>query len=829
MFFSCFVNKCFTNVLSLVAKVLRLITRLLITLSDTITLLIIELYHSVEPLIKKFLVLITCRVKTRFVLKRCSSDILTCQFFCNICFLRKILVQNRMINGFEYGVQICNIHANFSFTQKNIASKKQVDNNIFLNEAFVDKPFSSRKYVVSCGFALLKLRKKCNGVSPACFLMDSFVSTKSLSREFSSTAEIESERLKYSILEDLKGDKWPTDCLIKRKSVNGYVQNVQNQILRCKREQRLDFIAFHVFDIRNRIFSIDKVLNESKSSSYDQVGYSDLIRKSDKFVLLKQTKLINLLKLPPCKVVMVEIPKANGGKRSLGINMPVDKVLQRMFLNFLDVLIEEELKPEVFAYRKGRDARMAVASVYAKLNRVKYIEQMCLCSVDIEKCFDNFFHHQIIEQYPFPKEYRFMLRRWLTPNLLDKNRDFKNLGKVNRGVPQGSILGPSIANLLLSNAFPENILKERGEDRRKVWADIFSYADDIILIANNQAIFHRHLTKLRKNLKRIGLSLNDKKTKFFVCIKSKVKFQFLGFEFLVMARDQLKRSPLLSNMKNLHSLKEGTKGFGIILRPSPEKVRDIKKRLKTTIKRILHQPRNEIYKSFQQINSVLLGWGSYYYFSQGCIYGKRLDNYVFIYLRKILVKKFRYNGLLRPKWVAYNLLGLGKLNPNGKKWQPRALQYVKNSSKIAKYIYIWYCGDTFSRLSITSFLLNSKMRKQNYYAFQDGFKKSINKLVTKRLKSDLKVKLFDEQNGLCLVCKEQMDDKFLLSRSPKLHIHHLVPRSVSNKINLNKKSYESRKNKVLLHENCHLVLHKSNLFQDSYLLRASVPKNPIIS
>ena len=63
------------------------------------------------------------------------------------------------------------------------------------------------------------------------------------------------------------------------------VQNVQNQILRYKKEQRLDFIAFHVFDIRNRIFSIDKVLNESKSSSYDQVGYSDLIRKSDKFVV----------------------------------------------------------------------------------------------------------------------------------------------------------------------------------------------------------------------------------------------------------------------------------------------------------------------------------------------------------------------------------------------------------------------------------------------------------------------------------------------------------------------------------------------------------------
>jgi hypothetical protein len=77
----------------------------------------------------------------------------------------------------------------------------------FFNEVSVDKPFLVRKYVVSYGYALLKLRKKCNGVFPACFLMDSFVKTKVLSREFSSTIEIESECLNRSILEDLKGEK----------------------------------------------------------------------------------------------------------------------------------------------------------------------------------------------------------------------------------------------------------------------------------------------------------------------------------------------------------------------------------------------------------------------------------------------------------------------------------------------------------------------------------------------------------------------------------------------------------------------------------------------
>lgn len=161
---------------------------------------------------------------------------------------------------------------------------------------------------------------------------------------------------------------------------------------------------------------------------------------------------------------MLEIVKINGNKKLLGISMPIDKVLQSMFLNFLDVLLEEKLKPKVFGYRKGRDARTAVASVYIKLNRVKSMEQTCLCSVNIKKCFDwNTFYDQIMKQYPFPKNYDFLLFRWLIPNFINKK-----LKKVNYRIFQGFVLGSSIANILFSNAFPKNILKKRGKNKRKV-------------------------------------------------------------------------------------------------------------------------------------------------------------------------------------------------------------------------------------------------------------------------------------------------------------------------------------------------------------------------
>jgi len=108
---------------------------------------------------------------------------------------------------------------------------------------------------------------------------------------------------------------------------------------------------------------------------------------------------------------MVEIPKVNGGNRLLGLSMPIDKVLQQMFLNFLDVVIEKQLSPDMFGYRKGRDARGCVACAYSKLNRSLYLEDISIGSINIKNFMDNIFHDKIFEEYPFPIKYKWLLNR----------------------------------------------------------------------------------------------------------------------------------------------------------------------------------------------------------------------------------------------------------------------------------------------------------------------------------------------------------------------------------------------------------------------------------
>ena len=154
---------------------------------------------------------------------------------------------------------------------------------------------------------------------------------------------------------------------------------------------------------------------------------------------------------------------------------------------------------------------------------------------------------------------------------------------------------------MLSDVFSKSIFKVKRKRKQQLWAEVFSYIDNIVIMSNNTLIFYNKLVGLKKNLKKIGLFFNNQKTKLFINIKNKIRFNFLGFEFIMMPKQQLKLSSVLSNMK------KSVKRFVFLLRPQAKKFDEIKNYLKRTIKKILYEPRNKIYKFFQKINLILLG------------------------------------------------------------------------------------------------------------------------------------------------------------------------------------------------------------------------------
>lgn len=101
--------------------------------------------------------------------------------------------------------------------------------------------------------------------------------------------------------------------------------------------------------------------------------------------------------------------------------------------------------------------------------------------------------------------------------------------------------------------------------------------------------------------------MNSNKTELMASIAARVQFKYLGYEFTVLPRTQLKFGPLFSNRVGFNEIKAAKTGFAIILRPQKIKFENIKHKLKNSISLIHHTSSDKLYKIFNLINSILLG------------------------------------------------------------------------------------------------------------------------------------------------------------------------------------------------------------------------------
>jgi RNA-directed DNA polymerase len=167
---------------------------------------------------------------------------------------------------------------------------------------------------------------------------------------------------------------------------------------------------------------------------------------------------------------------------------------------------------------------------------IKYILEL-----DIEGCFDNMDHDYIMENVPFIP--RCILKEWLNCGFIvgpsSNYNPTENEGlQPFTGIPQGSIISPTICNIILDGID----LNYRVKMKRGPKCYFIRFADDMNILIPPEFDPNKILSEIKLRLAERGLKISEAKTRILTLQSGKItKLNFCGFLNIVMVRNLLSK------------------------------------------------------------------------------------------------------------------------------------------------------------------------------------------------------------------------------------------------------------------------------------------------
>ena len=314
----------------------------------------------------------------------------------------------------------------------------------------------------------------------------------------------------------------------------------------------------------------------------------------------------------------VYINKKNGKKRPLGIPTMKDRAMQALFLSALDPVSETTADFSSYGFRRKRSCHDAIERCYIHLARND--SATSILEGDITGCFDNINHDWITDNILIDKR---VVTKWLKAGFIDKNKLFP----TKAGTPQGGIISPTLANMVL-DGLEEAIYKSvntrirKYDGCRRNYHKIHSvrYADDFVVTgASKEVLMNVVKPVIAEFLTARGLTLSETKTK--------ITDVYTGFDFLG---------------QNIRKFSNGK----LLIRPSKENFKTVLSKIKYIIIKHRGAPTVDL---IRRLNSVITGWSNYHRHVAAARYFADLDRFIWFYLWKWAKRRHSNKGHY---WIA---------------------------------------------------------------------------------------------------------------------------------------------------------------------------------
>ena len=360
----------------------------------------------------------------------------------------------------------------------------------------------------------------------------------------------------------------------------------------------------------------------------------------------------------PSPVRRVDIPKPQGGARTLGIPTLTDRLIQQALHQVLSPIFEAGFSESSYGFRPGRNAHQAVkaAKQYVAAGRRMVVD------MDLEKFFDRVNHDLLIsmlsQKIDDGRVLR-LIRRYLEAGMMAEGI----VSPRTQGTPQGGPLSPLLSNILLTALDRE--LERRGHA-------FCRYADDCNIYVKSKAAGERVMASITRFLAdTLKLTVNAAKS----AVAHPWERKFLGYSLTWHKAPRLRIAS--TSIKRLE-----------------DKIREVLKGARG----------RSLTHTIQELNLVLRGWAAYFKLTETKRALEELDGWIRHKLRCILWRQWK-----RPYTRAKNLMKAGLTEERA--WRSACNQRGPWWNSGASHMNAAFPKSFFDRLGLVS-LLDTMRRLQ---------------------------------------------------------------------------------------------------------------------